>query len=125
MRNKNQGFNFQLVVNTIDSVKPRESGDSIINGEEVVWGHAVKIKTRNIELREDKDYGFKEVETTLEIEISCDTKAELIDLNKFMLDLKTDNKAFPISTTLPSGTGTDRSAKATIKGAEFIKQNKK
>jgi len=123
--NGQKGFDFSLVINDIDSVKPRESGRSEIDGQEITWGHAVKFKTRNIELREDEEFGIKEVETTLEIEIPCDTKQELIELNKFMLGLKTDKKQFPIQTTLPGGSSTEKSAKSLLKAKEFMAQLKK
>jgi len=125
MSNKNHGFEFQLTVKEIDSVRPREAGTSKINGEDISWGNALKIKTRNITLIDDKDFGVKEQETTLEIEIPCDSKSELIALNKFVLGLKTDNRAFPLPCSLPAGSGSERSTKATISASEFMKTNSK
>jgi len=121
----NKGFSFQLTVNEIDSVRPRESGSSTINGEEVKWGHALKVKTRNVELVDDPDFGVKEVETTLEIEIPCDSKQELVELNKHVLGLKTDAKPFLMPCHLPTGSGADRTCKATVRGHEFIAMSKK
>jgi len=125
MSNKGKGFSFQLTVNEIDSIRPRESGSSTINGENVEWGHALKFKTRNLDLVDDKDFGVKEVETTLEIEVPCKTKQELIELNRFMLGLKNDGKSFLMPCTLPTGSGVERSCKATLSGSELIAQIKK
>ena len=124
-QNKDNGFNFQLIINHIDSVKPRQSGESEINGESVVWGHAVKMKVRNIDLVEDKDFGLKEVESTLEIEIPCDTMTETVELNKFLQGMKVDQRAFGIDVQLPRHNNGQYTTKSLTKGRQFIDMNKK
>jgi len=123
MSNKvsNFGFEFQLTVKTIDTVKSRQAGSSKINDQEISWDHALKFKTRNVYLIEDADFGIKEQEITLEVEIPCASKSELISLNKFFLGLKADNKSFSLPCLLPSGLGPERTTKATITAAEFMK----
>jgi len=123
--NKDHGFNFHLTVNQIDSIKPRQSGSSEIDGQTITWGHAVKFKVRNIDLVEDETFGVKEQETTLEIEIPCDSMTETVELNKFMQGIKVDGKPFALPTTLPNRNNGDYSCKSLIKGRQFIDQNKK
>ncbi len=122
--NKDHGFSFQLTVNQIDSIKPRQSGSSEIDGQTITWGHAVKIKVRNIDLVEDKDFGIKEVETTLEIEIPCDTMSETVELNKFLQGLKVDGKPFELQTTLPTRNNSDYSCKSLLTGSSFLSSYK-
>jgi len=123
--NKEHGFKFQLTVNQIDSIKPRQSGESEINGETITWGHAVKIKVRNIDLVEDKDFGLKEVESTLEIEIPCDSMTETVELNKFLQGMKVDRKPFPVDVNLPKHNNGQYATKSLLKGRDFISQNKR
>ena len=58
-QNLDNGFGFSLSINHIDSIKPRQSGSSIIEDKEVIWSHAVKFKVRNIDLVPDEDFGEK------------------------------------------------------------------
>ena len=126
MQNKeNQGFKFQLTIIAIDSIKPRVSGSSEIDGNTVEWGHAVKFKARNIDMVEDKDFGEKEVESTLEIEIPCDTMTETVSLNNHLKALKKDHKSFLLDTTIPSKSNGSYSCKSLVKGRDFIEQTKK
>jgi len=118
MRN---GFDFKLTINKIDNVKPRQAGESEINGETVVWGWAVKFATRNKVLVDDKDFGQKEIETTLLIEVPCDTKAEAVNVNDFLLKLSRDPKPFNCDINLPSKGSNGYTTKTKLKGTDFIK----
>lgn len=127
MSNKTIGFEFILNVKEIDSIKPRQSGQSKgQDGNEIKWGHGVKFKTRNLDLVEDDEYGIKEVEKTLEVTILCDTKDEVIQLNKYLLGIKADARPFSITTTLPNKVSTDEySCKSLTSGKDFMNSNKK
>ena len=118
MRN---GFDFKLTINKIDSVKPRQAGESEINGELVSWGWAVKFSTRNKILVEDKDFVHKEVETTLIIEVPCDSKVEAVNVNDFLLKLSHDPKPFNGDINLPSKGSNGYTTKTKLKGTDFIK----
>ena len=115
------GFDFKLTVNKIDSVKPRQAGESEINGETVLWGWAVKFTSRNMILVDDSEFGKKQVETTLTIEVPCDSKAETVNVNNFLLDLQADPKPFNCDSELPHKNGTDYKTKTKLKGSDFIK----
>ncbi len=118
-------FKFTLEVIEIDSIKPRQSGNSKIDGQDVKWGHAVKFKVRKIDMIPDEHFGEKEQEQTLEIEIACDSLTETVALNTHLKKLKADKKPFTINTTIPSGSGGQYSCKATLKGADFMMATKK
>lgn len=115
------GFEFKLTINKIDGVKPRQSGESEINGDNVVWGWAVKFNTRNKKLVDDDDFGQKQVEDTLVIEVRCKDKEETIKLNNFLLALSNDPKPFLCDIELPTKSGNEYKAKAVLDGDNFIK----
>ncbi len=115
------GYDFKLIINKMDSVKPRQAGESEINGETVVWGWAVKFTARSTTLVDDADFGTKEIETTLTIEIPCDSKAETANLNEFLLKLKHDPKPFNCDVELPQRANDGYKTKSKLKGTDFIK----
>lgn len=123
---KNQGFKIQLSVVAIASIKPRIAGSfETKSGETQNYGYAVKIRCRNVDVVNDDDFGEKEVESTLEIEIPCDTMTETVALNNHLKELKKNGKPFPIPTTLPSKSNDVYACKSFVKGRDFIEQTKK
>lgn len=120
------GFGFQLTVHHIDTIKPRQANSfKTDSGEQVEYGHAVKFKCRNIDLVADKDFGEKEQETTIEIEIPCDSMTETVKLNNFLKELKSSQKSFSVSTTLPSVNNSVYTCKSKEKGDSFILSHSK
>lgn len=120
MSNVKKGFDFKLIVNNIEKVTPRSSGDSEIDGNEVSWGYAVKFEAICIDLVDDKDFVKREVETRLSIEVECSSKAEVTNLNDFLLKLKYDPKPFNCDVKLPTYRNKMYSTKAILNGRDFI-----
>ena len=109
-----------LEVFNINSIKPRQAG-SFKNdeGEEVEYGYAVKFKTIKVEEVADEDWGTKEVESILEIEVPCDSMVEAVAVNNHLKAMKASDKSFNIDITLPRSSGTNFTAKTLLKGADF------
>lgn len=122
-----KGFDLKALLNVHDihSIKPRQAG-SFKNdqNEEVNYGHAVKFKTIKVELVEDKDFGEKEVETILEIEVPCDTMTETVALNNHLKEMKKSGKSFNIDISMPNRSGGELNAKSIMNGEAFIHANK-
>ncbi|MHB0994268.1 MAG: hypothetical protein B7X80_08725 [Sulfurovum sp. 17-42-90] len=123
--NTEHGFNIATSINFIDSVKPRPAGTSKMDGETIEWGNAVKFRARNIDIVPDKDFGEKELETTLEIEIPCHTLSDAVQLNNFLKTLKNDKKPFQILTTIPSNNNGVYTCKSKLTAIDFMNSIKK
>jgi hypothetical protein len=119
---KKQGYDLKVLLEifNISSIKPRQAG-SFKNdeGEEVEYGHAVKFKTIKVEEVPDEDWGTKEVESVLEIEVPCDTMTEAVAVNNHLKAMKASDKSFNIDITMPRQSGTNYTAKTIIKGLDF------
>ena len=116
----NNGFNFDLTINKIETVTPRASGESEIDGIDVVWGYAVKFTSKATETVDDKDFGEKDVESVLEVEIACSSKLEVRNLNDFLRKQREEKVAFKCETTLPRYANKLYKCKAKLTGNDFI-----
>ena len=121
---KKQGYDLKVLLEVFDisSIKPREAG-SFKNdaGEEIEYGYAVKFKTIKVEEVPDEDWGTKEVESVLEIEVSCDTMVEAVSINNHLKAMKASGKSFAIDIDMPR-LSQDRkimTAKTILKGVDF------
>ena len=126
---KKQGYDLKVLLEIFDisSVKPREAG-SFKNdeGEEVAYGYAVKFKTIKVEEVPDEDWGTKEVETVLEIEIPCDTMVEAVSINNHLKAMKASGKSFNIDISMPRYDQQSKmdKAKTILKGVDFKNAHK-
>jgi len=127
MAQTKKGYDLKVLLEIFDinSIKPRQAG-SFKNdeGEEVEYGYAVKFKTIKVEEVDDEDWGTKEVESILEIEVPCDSMVEAVSINNHLKAMKASDKPFKIDITMPRSSGTNYTAKTILKGVDFKNAHK-
>ena len=124
--NENKGFIINLTVEDIDTIKPRKADtfkDS--DGEEIKYGYAVKFKTRTIDIVDDEDWGDKEVETTLEVEIPCEAMEDTKNLNALLKLFKIQKVPFTLPIQIPRFKDKSYTAKSLLYSKKFITDNSK
>jgi len=121
-----RGFVLTLAVREIDTIKPRKANKfKNSDGEEVEYGHAVKFNTRLIELVDDEDWGEKEIESTLEVEIPCTTLEETKNLNQLLKTMKSNNTQFAVDIRPSNQTNKIYTTKTLMSGSQFIVEHTK
>ena len=119
-----KNFVLNLTIKNISSIKPREGGDSKIDGQDVKWGYAVKVKVRNIDTIPDQKFGEKDIETTLEVEIPCTSLAETMKVNNLLKVMKSSKKEFVLPVGLSSRTNGSYACKSQLNGFDFLEKHK-
>ena len=127
---KDLGYNLEIKLEVFDihSIKPRTQGSfKSDDGEEISYGYAVKFKTIKVEEVPDEDFGTKELEKILEVEVPCDTMSETVMLNNHLMAMKKSGKTFKIDITSPNkvkGSSKDWTAKSILHHKDFINEYK-
>ena len=119
-----KNFTLNLTIAHISSIKPREGGDTKIDGQDVKWGFAVKVKVRNIDTIPDEKFGEKDIETTLEVEIPCTSLAETMKVNNLLKIMKASKKEFVLPVGLASRGNGSYSCKSLMNGFDFLVKHK-
>jgi len=126
---KKQGYDLKVLLKifNISSIKPRQAGSFKNDADEdVEYGYAVKFKTIKVEEVPDEDWGTKEVESVLEIEVPCDTMVEAVSINNHLKAMKASDKPFNVDITMPrlSQDRKSMTARTILKGVDFKNAHK-
>ena len=119
-----KNFELLLKIKHLSVIKPREGGDSKIDGQAIKWGFAVKIKVRNIDTVPDEKFGEKEVESTLEIEIPCSSLSETMRLNNLLVLMKSNKKEFDLKVGLAQKGKDSFVCKSLENASEFLEKHR-
>lgn len=122
-----QGFNFNVEVLKIGTIKPVGKGTFRNDeGEKIEYGDSLQFKTVIEEEIEDEVLGLKETETILNIKIPCEKTAHVKELNNFLREIKKNGQVFSVQTTMPRLNDTGAfNATSKLTALQFIEQNSK
>ena len=87
---------------------------------------SVKLRATNIEAKEDKTVGVREVETIVDFQISTTTVDEAVHLVEVLRKFRADKKPIYLVGSLPNKEGSDNilKIKSTEPFADFLSRNK-
>lgn len=101
-KTKEKGYEFNLQIMIIGSIKPVPSGTfSDRNGKQIKYKGSVNFNVMNVETVEDELLGEKEVESILAVKIPCENDVDIKPLNEYIRVLKDRNEIFQIPVSMP------------------------
>jgi len=118
-----KGFKVNFSIMIIGSIKPWKNG-VLDNGN--AYKASVRFRSTLVEVKEDEDVGFREVETIIDYKIPCDSNIEATELVQLLYQARKDKKTIIVNGALPKhkGQGTDQYEVMSFDMAkDFIKMN--
>ncbi len=111
-----QEFKVVFEVLEVGSVKQWKDGENDGNK----YKPSVKFRAVNVENKEDKDVGVREIETIVDFQVHTDTVEQVIYLVEAIRKFRADKKSISIVGDLPNKQGTDQIL--VIKNAETLQE---